>query len=172
MVDRSLVSAFLFCVRCRLFHQHKAHLIALLAPGGRTSLCRHAERGGKPDRICGVEHAPSVPVEHLRSCARREHLRDRLLWQSTSIGIGRQLGRRCARRSASSGSVFTHFPESRDIARAVWLVRNAMSDIGLAEKAGRGEIGRAGPDFDRIASAFQPHDKFVVRDLRLASAGR
>ena len=40
-----------------------------------------------------------------------------------------------------------------------------MTDIGLAEKAGRGEIGRAGPHLDRIAAAPEADDELVVRDL-------
>ena len=50
------------------------------------------------------------------------------------------------------------------------LIRDAMPDIGLAEKARRGEIGRAGPDLDRIRTALQAHDELVVRNLRLGAA--
>ena len=41
-----------------------------------------------------------------------------------------------------------------------------MADISLAEEAGGGEIGRAGPHFDRIAPALETDDELVVRNLR------
>jgi hypothetical protein len=40
-----------------------------------------------------------------------------------------------------------------------------MTDIGLAQKAGCGEIGRASPHLDRIAAAPEADDELVVRDL-------
>src|SRR5262249_1370619 len=42
-----------------------------------------------------------------------------------------------------------------------------MADVGWAEKAGRGEIGRAGPHLDRVAPTREADDELVVRDLRL-----
>src|SRR5262245_60005438 len=40
-----------------------------------------------------------------------------------------------------------------------------MADVGLAEKAGRDKVGRAGPHLDRIAPALEADDELVVRDL-------
>ena len=45
-----------------------------------------------------------------------------------------------------------------------------MTDIGLAEKTGRGEIGRAGPHLDRIAAAPEADDELVVGDFRPGAA--
>jgi hypothetical protein len=45
-----------------------------------------------------------------------------------------------------------------------------MTGIGLAKKAGGGEIGRAGPHLDRIGAASEANDELIVRNFRPGTA--
>src|SRR5262249_7544559 len=47
-----------------------------------------------------------------------------------------------------------------------YRVGDPMTNIGLAEKAGGGEIGRAGPHLDWIGAAPEADDELVVRNFR------